>query len=82
SDNGYLIAGTSLSNISGTKTEANYPGSGSQSWVIKTDSLGNYQWDKTALAGGWCDEGYAVQTSDGCYVIANSTFADAGGDKT
>ena len=45
SDGGYMVAGYSPSNISGTKTE-NSRG-GDDYWVVKMDNVGNYQWDRT-----------------------------------
>ena len=86
SDKGYLIAGLSGSPISGDKTEDNLsPG---QTWVVKTDSLGNKQWDKTLRTNyipyyGLDEQtGFAIQTKDGCYAMANCTTAGIGGDKT
>ena len=59
SDGGYAIAGY---------TE---PGDGmSDVYLVKTDSSGNMQWNKTYNGGFW-DYGYSVvQTSDGGYAIA------------
>jgi hypothetical protein len=45
SDGGYILGGYSGSNISGDKTE-NSIGSWDY-WIIKTDSLGNIQWQNT-----------------------------------
>ncbi|MEO8150571.1 MAG: PKD domain-containing protein [Bacteroidia bacterium] len=80
SDGGYLIAGTSYSPISGDKTENNL--GTEQTWVIKTDSIGNKQWDKTTLTLGHEEIGLAIQTNDGGYAIANFTYGGIGGDKT
>jgi Secretion system C-terminal sorting domain len=85
-DGGYLFSGGSASNKSGDKTEDNI--SRTQTWVIKTDSLGNKEWDKTLRTGvgvaiindDW--PGLVIQTADGCFAMANSTEADIGGDKT
>jgi len=82
-DGGYLFSGTSYSSISGDKTEDNL--GSEQSWIVKTDSLCNKQWDKTLHTNtGWEDDeqGLAIQLSDGCYIMANSTIARIGGDKT
>jgi hypothetical protein len=59
SDGGYAIAG---------RTESF--GSGSyEIWLIKTDSLGNMEWNKTYGSGSAYS---VVQTSDGGYAIAGS----------
>jgi hypothetical protein len=83
SDGGYLIAGTSYSQEGGDKSQNNL--GTEQAWVVKTDSNGIKEWDRTLLSasGGFDDEaGFAVQTIDGCYAIATFTHAGVGGDKT
>ena len=80
SDSGYLIAGTSYSNISGNKTENNP--SLEQSWGLKTNSLGDIEWDKTLFSAGHDESGFAIQTSDGCYAFANCDMGGIGGYKT
>jgi hypothetical protein len=82
SDSGYLITGTSYSNAGGSKSEDNL--GNEQTWVIKTDSLGIKQWDKTIFTRTISDDeiGFAVQTQGNCYQIANYTNADTGGYKT
>jgi hypothetical protein len=81
-DGGYLLAGTSYSNIGGDKTENNL--GNEQTWVVKTDSLGNKKWDKTLRTATPVDDewGFAMQTQDGCFMMANYTSAGIGGDKT
>jgi PKD repeat protein len=79
-DGGFLVAGSSYSPISGEKTEYNL--GPEQTWVIKTDTLGNIQWDKTILTTGHDEQGLAIQTVDGCYIIANVTNGGIGGYKT
>jgi hypothetical protein len=79
-DGGYLLAGTSYSHISGNKTQNNL--GQEQVWVVKTDSLGSKQWDKTIFTLGHDEAGYAIQTKDGCYAIVNYTSAGIGGYKT
>ena len=80
-DKGYLIAGTSSSQASGDKTENNL--GTEQTCLVKTDSLGNKQWDKTIFTNGqYYEMGFAIQTKDGCYVIANSIDGGIGGYKT
>jgi len=79
-DGGYLFAGTSYSPISGDKSEANL--GAEQTWIIKTDSLGNREWDKTVLTTEHDESGYGIQINDGCYIFSNNTQAGIGGDKT
>jgi|SRR6185436_7353392 len=81
-DGGYLLAGTSYSNTGGDKTENNL--GNEQTWVVKTDSLGNKKWDKTLRTDTPVDDewGFAIQTQEGCYIMANYTSAGIGGDKT
>ena len=79
-DDGYLISGSSYSSISGDKTEDNL--GVEQTWIIKTDSLGNKEWDKTIFTTGHDEVGMGIQTSDGCYAIALTTDANLGGYKT
>ncbi len=80
SDNGYLLSGYSYSSISGDKTENNL--GNSQAWIVKLDSTGAKQWDKTIFTTA--NDGAAVVAfpDDGCYVIAVSTLAGIGGYKT
>jgi hypothetical protein len=81
SDNGFIIAGTSYSGISGDKTQ-NVVG-GSDYWIIKTDSSGIIQWDKD-FGGSSADQlvSTVTQTFDGGYLLPGASYSNAGGDKT
>ncbi|MBP9796008.1 MAG: putative metal-binding motif-containing protein, partial [Chitinophagales bacterium] len=79
-DGGYIIGGSSQSGLSGDKTE---PGYGAQDyWVLKLDSLGEIQWQKSA-GGGSMDNLYDLcQTNDGGYILGGSSLSDISGNKT
>jgi len=79
-DGGYILGGTSESNISGEKTQ-NSRG-GFDCWIIKLDSLGNIQWDKTI--GGSGNDGLAAiqHTTDGGYILGAYSVSDISGEKT
>jgi hypothetical protein len=69
-DSGYILGGYSSSGISGEKTGANK--GGTDYWLVKIDSKGNIQWDKTI--GSTADDVlYDLdQTSDGKYILTGS----------
>lgn len=79
-DGGYLISGSSYSDMGGDKTE-NILGI-EEPWVIKTDSLGTKQWDKDIFLFTHNEEGFSLQTSDGCYAIATYTNSWIAGYKS
>ncbi len=83
SDLGYIIAGFSLSGISGDKTEANNgPSTTSDYWVVKLDQFGAVLWENT-YGGDYYDYLYAVeQTWDGGYIIGGYSQSGITGDKT
>ncbi|OPY55857.1 MAG: Protease inhibitor precursor [Pelotomaculum sp. PtaU1.Bin035] len=67
-DGGYIIGGATNSNL-------DYGGG---MLLIKTDSSGNEQWEKI-FDTGFEDGGYALQTSDGGYIIVGNTYINAVG---
>jgi len=67
SDGGYAIAGSTRSYGSGDY----------DCWLIKTDSLGNMEWNKT-YGGAYFDEAFSlIATPDGGYAIVGSTLPHA-----
>ncbi len=78
-DKGYIIAG--FSNSTDSEVTGNH---GSRDmWVVKADSLGNLQWEKS-YGGSGDDYAQSVQqTLDGGYIVAgytNSTDSDITGN--
>jgi len=64
-DGGYAIAGTTR-NLYTFESDV---------FLVKTDSIGNHQWNKTYGTPGW-EEAYSmVQTADGGYALAGTTFS-------
>ena len=76
-DNGYLISGTSTSNLSCNKTEDNV--GTTELWVLKIDSIGNKQWDKTIFSDLALNYGIGVQSLNGCFVFGASVSGSATG---
>ena len=70
-DGGYAIVGVTSS----------FGAGGQDVWLVKTDTAGNMQWNKT-YGGNSTDYGYGVvQASDGGYAMAGYTHSfGAGGD--
>lgn len=73
-DNGYIIAGTSSSingDVTGNHGSTDY-------WVVKINSTGNLQWQKS-LGGSNTEYGYSIaQTPDSGYIVAGSSFSNDG----
>jgi len=71
-DGGYALAGTTHSFMTGNASF----------WLVKVDSSGNHQWNKTY--GGADDDDHAysvVQTGDGGYAITGSTWSFGAGER-
>lgn len=80
-DGGYILGGGSFSDSSSEKTENSRNG-GNDYWVVKVDSLGNIQWDKT-IGGNDTDELTSIQqTNDRGYILGGSSSSDSSGEKT
>ena len=68
-DGGYIIGGD---------TESSGTGDG-DAYLIKTDTYGNLQWEKTFGANNWHSTYSVQQMSDGGYVIVGETAASSFG---
>jgi len=70
-DNGYIVLGYSM--VDSTSVE--------DMWLIKTDDLGNMEWDRV-IGGEKQDIGYSVQqTVDGGFMLCGSTQSFGNGYK-
>lgn len=79
-NNGYFITGSSLSDISGNKTEISF--GNSDFWGFKIDENGNIIWQKTI--GGTLSDGCnsIVKNSDGTFLLGGSSNSPISGTKT
>lgn len=78
-DNGFILGGASYSDISGDKTENSF--GSADYWIVKVDSLGNIQWQKT-LGGSAQDIGRTIKmTADGGYVCGGESSSNISGNK-
>lgn len=79
-DGGFLVGGYSTSDTSGTKTE-NSKGEGDY-WVVKLNSQGVIEWDKT-IGGLGSDYLRSIkQKPNGHYVLSGDSGSGISGDKT
>lgn len=79
-DAGYILGGTSYSNISGDKTTNSF--GQMDYWIIKTDSVGNILWQNTI--GGSGSEQYVLvePTTEGGYIVGGLSTSNISGNKT
>ncbi|MBK7965376.1 MAG: T9SS type A sorting domain-containing protein [Bacteroidetes bacterium] len=79
-DGGYILGGSSASNISGDKTE-NSNGQ-FDFWIVKVDSIGAIQWQNT-IGGSKNEFLHSMQqTTDGGYILGGTSQSDISVDKT
>lgn len=81
SDGGYVLGGTSNSDVTGDRTQPNRSPNGDY-WLVKLDTGGNKQWD-LAYGGDSGDGLNSVwQTRDGGYLLGGTSYSGLSGDKT
>jgi len=81
-DGGLILGGSSSSDSSGDKTQANCQ-SNIDYWIVKIDAAGNFQFDNTY--GGSLNETHFFQisqTPDGGYLLAGISSSDSSCEKT
>jgi hypothetical protein len=79
-DGGFLLGGWSNSPAGLDKSQS--PKGWGAIWVIKTDSVGNKEWDKSFGGSGW-EVGMSILKKDnGDFVLFGSTDSPSGGDVT
>ncbi|MFP3833879.1 T9SS C-terminal target domain-containing protein [Chryseobacterium sp. SIMBA_028] len=73
-DGGYIVAGSSMSNDGDLTTNHG----GLDYWVVKLDTDGNVQWQKS-IGGSNNDDAQSIQqTSDGGYIVAGTSSSTDG----
>ncbi len=79
-DNGFVIGGSSTSNISGDKTEDSQ--GSNDYWVLKINETGMIEWQNT-IGGSETEILQDIrQTSDGGFIVGGSSYSGISGDKT
>lgn len=79
-DGGYIAGGQSYSEISGNKTAESF--GDSDYWIVKFDSIGNIEWQKTFGGSEYDNLKKLKQTSDGGYILAGVSGSGMSGNKT
>lgn len=80
---GYIIAGSSMSDPGGEKTDTvRGTGGWADYWIVRTDAQGNVLWDKT-LGGARMDVATdVIVTSDMGFLVGGYSRSQADGEKT
>ena len=79
-DDGFILAGSSASGVSGNKTTPNF---GSQDfWIVRLDANGNILWQRSFGGSGDDRPNSICQTSDGGYAIGGYSSSGVSGTKT
>lgn len=85
-DGGYIVGGSSGSNISGDKTENSrfsYLYNNSMDyWILKLDENGNIVWQKTIGSDGWENLSTIKQLPNAQYIIAGTSNGIISHEKT
>lgn len=79
-DNGFICGGYSNSPLSGLKTSANF--GQNDYWILKLDSAGNIQWQRTIGGSGNDNLSAISQMANGNYIGGGSSNSNISGNKT
>jgi hypothetical protein len=81
-DGGFILGGSSFSNASFDKSQ-NSRGKDDY-WIVKTDSTGTKEWDRTFGGIDWYGEtlGRIFQTNEGGYLLAGYSGSPSAGEKS
>ncbi|QMU31040.1 hypothetical protein [Adhaeribacter radiodurans] len=79
SDGGYLLAGSSLSDKSGDKSQTSQ--GDRDYWIVKIDAQGTKQWDKRYGGSDYDELKQVIQLPSGRYLLAGTSSSPASGDK-
>ncbi len=79
-DGGYLLGGTSASGISGQKQSLNR--GLDDYWIVKTDAVGNFEWEETYGGDNLEILSSVIQTADGGYLLGGLSLSGISGEKT
>jgi subtilisin family serine protease len=79
-DGGYILGGSSNSDISGDKTQANK--GGYDYWIVKLNATGQIQTQRTIGGSGDDYLSDIRQTTDGGYILGGYSNSGISGDKT
>ena len=79
-DGGYILGGTSVSGVSGDKTQASF--GMTDYWVVKLSSSGTKEWDRTFGGDNSDTFGAIVQTSTGEYLVSGESSSGVSGNKS
>jgi len=77
---GYIIYGSSISDISGNKTE--HCRGDFDYWIVTIDSAGVKQSEKAFGGNGRDVYGNLIKTSDGGFLVTGSSYSPASGEKS
>ena len=79
-DGGFILGGTTSGNVGGDKSE-NSKGE-RDVWVVKLNSAGTKEWDKTLGGSAFDGLGSLQLTSDGGYILGGFSYSNISGNKS